>query len=146
MNRLRVKHLRNFLDVLKKKHDEVLLAKGSPVGKGWRTNALPFNTSLRKKKKFRKVTEARNRPEHKLFATLTDQVGRLMCNFIRRISSLTFIIFVNRSFGRTLTLFAAARTSVRSPTSTPNSLASSSTTATPTSGLVPSEWRYSHRN
>ena len=72
----RIKRLRSFLAVLHKKHDEVLLAKGSPIGKGWRTNALPFNTSLRKKKKFRKVTQARYRPEHKLFATLTDQVGR----------------------------------------------------------------------
>ena len=57
---------------------EVLLAKGSPIGKGWRTNALPFNPSLRKKKKFRKVTEARYRPEHKLFSTLTDQVGKCL--------------------------------------------------------------------
>ena len=61
--------------MLQKKHDEVLLAKVSPIGKGWRTNALPFNTSLRKKKRFRKVAEARYRPEHKLFATLTDQVS-----------------------------------------------------------------------
>ena len=70
MIRPRIKHLRSFLAVLHKKHDEVLLAKGSPIGKGWRTNALPFNTSLRKKKKFRKVTQARYRPEHKLFATM----------------------------------------------------------------------------
>ena len=54
------------------------MAKGSPIGKGWRTNALPFSPSLRKKKKFRKVTEARYRPEHKLFSTLTDQVRKFL--------------------------------------------------------------------
>ena len=74
LNRPRTKELRNFLTVLRKKHDEVLLAKGSPIGKGWRTNALPFDSALRKKKKFRKLTEAKYRPEHKLLATLTDQV------------------------------------------------------------------------
>ena len=75
VDRPRIKHLRSFLTVLRKKHDEVLEAKGSPIGKGWRTNALPFNESLRKKKKFKKVKEATYRPQHKLFATLTDQVG-----------------------------------------------------------------------
>ena len=74
LNRPRIKQLRNFLTVLRKKHDEVLIAKGSPIGKGWRTNALPFDTALRKKKKFREVTEAKYRPEHKLLTTLTDQV------------------------------------------------------------------------
>ena len=80
--------------MLHKKHDEVLMAKGSPVGKGWRTNALPYNTSLRKKKKFKKVTEARYRPEHKLFATLTDQVAVSSLNNLNKIwTSVTKIKF-----------------------------------------------------
>ena len=57
----KIKELKNLLNVIKKKHDEVLVKKG-PRGPDWKTFQIPFDAELIKKKKFKKFKGQRRSP------------------------------------------------------------------------------------